>query len=177
MAAFFLILLLLSFICTIISYKFTNIPLSKRCTINVLKSMESEDATKEMQSRAPCPMAPKCTGSYLVKGCDGTGKIQGGIATYPLFSWWPIKVYRPCPAYLQAGYQYRREGQTLDQVLFSEPSTKMKEKIDAMRAAELEEARKKAAEVDTMKTNDTNALDDSVIDRMYKERYSSKNEK
>lgn len=61
------------------------------------------------------------------------GKIQGGIATVPLFSWWPIKVYRPCPSYLAAGYVYRREGQTLDQVLFSEPSTKMKEKIEALR--------------------------------------------
>ena len=39
---------------------------------------------------------------------------------------WPIKVFRPCPSYLQAGYQYKREGQTMDQVLFSEPSTKQK---------------------------------------------------
>lgn len=64
-----------------------------------------------------CPYAPKCNGEYLSKGCDGRGKIQGGIATIPLFQWWPIKVYRPCPAYLSAGYVYRREGQTLDQVI------------------------------------------------------------
>jgi len=32
---------------------------------------------------------------------------------------------------------YRREGQTLDQVLFSEPSTKMKEKIEQLRAEKL----------------------------------------
>jgi hypothetical protein len=50
----------------------------------------------------------------------------------PLLSWWPIKVYRPCPSYLAAGYQYRREGQTMDQVLFSEPSTKQKEKWAAL---------------------------------------------
>jgi hypothetical protein len=43
-------------------------------------------------------------------GCDGTGKIQGGIATIPLFGWWPIKVFRPCPAYIAAGYVYKREG-------------------------------------------------------------------
>ena len=35
-------------------------------------------------------------------------------------------MFRPCPSYLQAGYQYKREGQTMDQVLFSEPSTKQK---------------------------------------------------
>jgi hypothetical protein len=63
-----------------------------------------------------CPYAPKCNGEYLSKGCDGSGKIQGGIATVPFLQWWPIKVYRPCPAYLAAGYVYRREGQTLDQV-------------------------------------------------------------
>lgn len=82
----------------------------------------------------PCPLAPKCSGAYSDKGCDGTGKIQGGIATFPLLSWWPIKVFRPCPAYLEAGYQYKREGQTMDQVLFSEPSTKMRQKMDALRA-------------------------------------------
>ena len=80
----------------------------------------------------PCPMAPKCKGENRNSGCDGTGKIQGGIATVPLLSWWPIKVYRPCPSYLAAGYQYRREGQTMDQVLFSEPSTKQKEKWAAL---------------------------------------------
>lgn len=77
----------------------------------------------------PCPLAPKCNGEYREKGCDGSGKIQGGIATIGFMSWWPIKVYRPCPSYQTAGYVYRREGQTLDQVLFSEPSTKMKEKL------------------------------------------------
>jgi hypothetical protein len=55
---------------------------------------------------------------YISKGCDGNGKIQGGIATIPLFSWWPIKVFRSCPCYMAAGYQYRREGQTMEQGLF-----------------------------------------------------------
>ena len=66
------------------------------------------DASTEDCGR--CTNAPKCSGEYLGKGCDGTGKIQGGIATIPVFAWWPIKVFRPCPAYLAAGYQYRREG-------------------------------------------------------------------
>lgn len=54
-----------------------------------------------------CPLAPKCSGEYRDKGCDGTGKIQGGIATIGFMSWWPIKVFRPCPSYLKAGYVYR----------------------------------------------------------------------
>lgn len=90
----------------------------------------------------PCPLAPKCKGEYRnnkLEPCDGTGKIQGGIATVPLLSWWPIKVFRPCPSYIAAGYVYRREGQTMDQVLFSEPSNKMKAKLQAMRELELEE--------------------------------------
>lgn len=98
---------------------------------------------------AKCPMADKCSGSYRERGCDGTGKIQGGIATVSFLSWWPIKVFRPCPAYLEAGYVYRREGQTMDQVLFSEPSSKMKAKMDSMRKEEAEKvmtsmARRKA---------------------------------
>lgn len=71
-----------------------------------------------------CPKAPNCSGEYLSRGCIGNGKIQGGIGVY--LSWWPIKVYRPCPAFVAAGYNYKREGQTLEQVLFSEPSAKMK---------------------------------------------------
>lgn len=84
-----------------------------------------------------CPNAAKCSGAYREKGCDGNGKIQGGIATIPLLKWWPIKVYRPCPAYLQAGYVYRREGQTLEQVLFSEPSFKTKQAIEQRKLDEL----------------------------------------
>ena len=94
---------------------------------------------------AKCPMAEKCSGSYRERGCDGTGKIQGGIATVSFLSWWPIKVFRPCPAYLEAGYVYRREGQTMDQVLFSEPSSKMKAKMDTMRKEEAEKVMKTIA--------------------------------
>jgi hypothetical protein len=109
----------------------------------------------------PCPLAPKCNGEYSTKGCDGSGKIQGGIATFPFFGWWPIKVFRPCPSYLQAGYQYKREGQTMDQVLFSEPSTKMKEKMEAMKVEKQNEenAQKDAAQTerDTKKVELTEA--------------------
>lgn len=40
----------------------------------------------------PCKRYPKCSGKSLGSGCDGTGRIQGGIATVPGFGWWPIKV-------------------------------------------------------------------------------------
>lgn len=100
----------------------------------------SEGEAMSEDKCGPCPMAPKCSGDYREKGCDGTGKIQGGIATVSFMSWWPIKVFRPCPSYQAAGYVYRREGQTMDQVLFSEPSNKMQEKLKADRLAELNAA-------------------------------------
>eukprot|EP01035_Chromulina_nebulosa_P022973 gene22973-29765_t len=113
-----------------------------------------------------CKLAPKCSGEYSTKGCDGSGKIQGGIATVPLFSWWPIKVYRPCPSYLAAGYVYRREGQTMDQVLFSEPSTKMREKIEALRQQQqqLEEDQQQVEDRKQIvsKSEDQKELDEAV---------------
>jgi len=51
---------------------------------------ESNDAGSKADF--PCKKYPKCNGAYLGKGCDGAGKIQGGIATFPLLGWWPIKV-------------------------------------------------------------------------------------
>jgi hypothetical protein len=95
--------------------------------------------------------------------------MQGGIATIGFMSWWPIKVYRPCPEYIKAGYVYKREGQTMDQVLFSEPSTKMQETLKQRRIAEAKEAVEAAkakatldSELASMKKGDddiTNAVD------------------
>jgi hypothetical protein len=107
----------------------------KNCHIQRTKLYKS--TTDSLEICGKCPAAPKCSGEYLTKGCSGDGKIQGGIATIGIFSWWPIKVYRPCPSYLAAGYVYRREGQTMDQVLFSEPSTKMKIRIEELRKQQL----------------------------------------
>ena len=52
--------------------------------------------------------------------CDGTGRIQGGFAAIPLFSWWPIKAYRPCPGLIQSGGTYTRKGQDVDSILWGE---------------------------------------------------------
>lgn len=51
-----------------------------------------------------CSGAPLCSGEYMDKGCDGEGRIQGGIAL--VLPWWPIKVFRPCPSYLQGTVQH-----------------------------------------------------------------------
>ncbi|KAL2234646.1 UNVERIFIED_CONTAM: F-box protein SKIP8 [Sesamum indicum] len=58
-----------------------------------------------------------CGREEIEKGCNGEGRIQGGIATVPGFGWWPIKAYRPCPAYVASGGRYRRSGQSMDEVV------------------------------------------------------------
>jgi hypothetical protein len=42
---------------------------------------------------------------------------MGGIAAVPLFGWWPIKAYRPCPGFVSSGGRYRRYGQSMDDVI------------------------------------------------------------
>ncbi|KAG7952868.1 hypothetical protein I3843_12G080800 [Carya illinoinensis] len=59
-----------------------------------------------------------CGKEEMEKGCNGEGRIQGGIATIPGFGWWPIKAYRPCPGFLASGGRYRRQGQSMDEVAF-----------------------------------------------------------
>eukprot|EP01038_Epipyxis_sp_PR26KG_P008323 gene8323-11264_t len=135
--------------------------------------------TNNIEDVGKCPNALKCSGEYRLKGCDGSGKIQGGIATVPLLSWWPIKVYRPCPSYLKAGYQYKREGQTMDQVLFSEPSTKMKEKMAMMREEALVEANNSIATIDesdiSVTVNEKNSENNSdEVERLFNERFNKK---
>ena len=86
---------------------------------NIIKLNDAEDAStdesspqeasspqSDSQSDAPCPSCTKC---------DGSGRILGGLAAFPLTSWWPIKAYRPCPNYKGV---YRRSGQSLDEIAF-----------------------------------------------------------
>ncbi|CAK7341945.1 unnamed protein product [Dovyalis caffra] len=56
----------------------------------------------------PSSIMPKsgcqgCGREEIEKGCNGEGRIQGGIATVPRFGWWPIKACRPCPGFLASG--------------------------------------------------------------------------
>ena len=49
--------------------------------------------------------------SYIVLyicRCDKGGRVVGGMGALPGFGWWPIKAYRPCPALISAGMQYKR---------------------------------------------------------------------
>ncbi|KMT11889.1 hypothetical protein BVRB_5g098570 [Beta vulgaris subsp. vulgaris] len=59
-----------------------------------------------------------CGREQIEGGCNGEGRIQGGIATFPGLGWWPIKAYRPCPGFLASGGNYRRRGQSMDEVAF-----------------------------------------------------------
>lgn len=52
--------------------------------------------------------------------CDGSGRIQGGLAAIPLFEWWPIKAYRPCPGLIENGGVYTRKGQDVNSILWGE---------------------------------------------------------
>ena len=51
-------------------------------------------------------------------GCDQNGRAIGGLAAIPLFEWWPIKAYRPCPKCAERGVKYSRSGQSLDEIVF-----------------------------------------------------------
>ncbi|KAK7399094.1 hypothetical protein VNO78_10269 [Psophocarpus tetragonolobus] len=73
-----------------------------------------------------------CGKEEIEAGCNGEGRIQGGIATVPGFGWWPIKAYRPCPAFVASGGRYRRQGQSMDQVVSGSgktPNTSNKKEV------------------------------------------------
>lgn len=55
-----------------------------------------------------------------VRGCDGNGRIIGGLGA--VVKWWPIKAYRPCPEFLKANKRYKRAGQSLDEIAFGRKS-------------------------------------------------------
>ncbi|KAL2651615.1 hypothetical protein R1flu_019743 [Riccia fluitans] len=59
-----------------------------------------------------------CGKAEKVGGCNGEGRIQGGIGAVPGFGWWPIKAFRPCPSFVESGGKYKRIGQSLDEVAF-----------------------------------------------------------
>ncbi|KAL3697860.1 hypothetical protein R1sor_011936 [Riccia sorocarpa] len=63
-----------------------------------------------------------CGKAEKIGGCNGEGRIQGGIGAVPGFGWWPIKAFRPCPAFVESGGKYRRIGQSLDEVAFGRAS-------------------------------------------------------
>lgn len=78
--------------------------------------MESNSISKGGEGDI-CPTCgvPK---SEMSMGCDGTGRIMGGLGSLPGFGWWPIKAYRPCGKATEKGIRYQRKGQVVDEVLF-----------------------------------------------------------
>ncbi|XP_057810030.1 uncharacterized protein LOC131024535 isoform X2 [Salvia miltiorrhiza] len=95
---------------------------------SVVAQQEEEEEAEQSDdsSSASLPPLTGCKGcgrEEIERGCNGEGRIQGGIATVPGFGWWPIKAYRPCPAYLQSGGRYRRSGQSMDEVVSGRGAT------------------------------------------------------
>jgi hypothetical protein len=87
-----------------------------RCAAEDGPAAEEGDASSS--GEAPTTgMCPSC-GRPTFAGCDGNGRVMGGLAAIPLFEWWPIKAYRPCPEGAKAGMRYSRSGQSLDEIVF-----------------------------------------------------------
>ncbi|XP_022738629.1 uncharacterized protein LOC111291252 [Durio zibethinus] len=76
---------------------------------------QSESSTIAVED-SPFRGCKACGREELERGCNGEGRIQGGIATVPGFGWWPIKAYRPCPGFVASGGRYMRRGQSMDDV-------------------------------------------------------------
>ncbi|KAI3919547.1 hypothetical protein MKX01_018370 [Papaver californicum] len=70
-----------------------------------------------------------CGREEIENGCNGEGRVQGGIATVPGFGWWPIKAYRPCPGFVASGGRYRRRGQSMDEVAWGRTEKEISIKI------------------------------------------------
>ncbi|PON68996.1 Lin-54-like [Trema orientale] len=121
---------------------------SSRCSASVVEegppppppddslAVQSDSAIEEA-NKLPLSGCKACGREVVENGCNGEGRIQGGIATIPGFGWWPIKAYRPCPGFLAAGGRYRRSGQSMDEVAFGrgqreaslETSTEIKSRL------------------------------------------------
>ncbi|CAN4077551.1 unnamed protein product [Withania somnifera] len=80
---------------------------------DVLPALINQESTSTLPPRA----CKGCGRAEIESGCNGEGRIQGGIATVPGFGWWPIKAYRPCPAFVASGGRYKRFGQSMDEVV------------------------------------------------------------
>jgi hypothetical protein len=90
---------------------------------NTSKEDEDEDAAAAAAAKKKKKNESKCDSCGIDKDrmqCDGSGRIQGGLAAVKVFSWWPIKAYRPCPGLIESGGTYTRKGQDVDSILWGE---------------------------------------------------------
>lgn len=67
-------------------------------------------------ARAADPRCRTCGRATVVRGCDGVGRVTGGLGA--VLPFWPIKAYRPCPDFVAVGGKYTRKGQSLDEIAF-----------------------------------------------------------
>ncbi|KAG2482179.1 hypothetical protein HYH03_018878 [Edaphochlamys debaryana] len=90
----------------------------QRVAVVTVRAQAQESAEA---AQAPNPNAcPTCgiDKSKMPGGCDGAGRVIGGMGAVPGFGWWPIKAYKPCSALNEAGLDYVRKGQMTNDVLF-----------------------------------------------------------
>ncbi|KAF7828121.1 uncharacterized protein G2W53_019285 [Senna tora] len=123
-------------------YKRNSISRNSSPSLKLIAPSCSPSSTALVEEDAPSPSPPPdtqssaldsqqipqsgckaCGREEMEKGCNGEGRIQGGIATVPGFGWWPIKAYRPCPGFVASGGRYRRQGQSMDEVAFGRGPT------------------------------------------------------
>ncbi|OSX79898.1 hypothetical protein BU14_0070s0073 [Porphyra umbilicalis] len=67
-------------------------------------------------ARAADPRCRTCGRATVARGCDGAGRVTGGLGA--VLPFWPIKAYRPCPDFVAVGGKYTRKGQSLDEIAF-----------------------------------------------------------
>ncbi|XP_031495369.1 uncharacterized protein LOC116260958 isoform X2 [Nymphaea colorata] len=87
-------------------------------TSDSVLSAEPQLPIEDTERVIPIGGCKACGRAEIEKGCNGEGRIQGGIATVPGFGWWPIKAFRPCPGFVASGGRYKRQGQSMDEVAF-----------------------------------------------------------
>ncbi|MCL7050288.1 hypothetical protein MKW94_011583 [Papaver nudicaule] len=93
------------------------------------KPESSTEEDLEKKQKLPFRGCQACGKEEVEKGCNGEGRVQGGIATVPGFGWWPIKAYRPCPGFVASGGRYRRRGQSMDEVAWGRTEKEITIKI------------------------------------------------
>jgi hypothetical protein len=92
----------------------------RRNVVVFAEAAESNDNSNNEEKQCTGGSCDSCGVAREKMQCDGTGRIQGGLAAIPLFSWWPIKAYRPCPGLIESGGTYTRKGQDVDSILWGE---------------------------------------------------------
>lgn len=91
-------------------------------TIEKRSASEESSLPHHEQAKNPSRTCEGCgRDGGPTRGCDGTGRIAGGLGA--VVDWWPIKAYRPCPELIRVNKQYRKSGQSLEEIAFGRKSS------------------------------------------------------